>query len=144
MVSAVIAGISGELSEVFGDGYKVYTEDLTQDLHAPCFSVTCTSSVYKPMLGKRYSLVHSCIIKYNPVSKSGPQAECYEVSNTLFDALYHITAGGSSIIGTNMSCSFNEGALEFLVDYEVFCQAVEDADLMGTINLSFTQNKPKG
>jgi len=144
MVSAVIAGISGKLSEVFGDAYKIFTEHLTQDLHAPCFTVACASSAYKPMLGKGHSLVHSCIVEYMPESKISPLAECYEVSNNLFDSLSHITTGGLLVSGTNMSCSFNEGVLEFLVDYEVFCQAVEDVDLMQTINLSFAQNIPKG
>lgn len=43
MINKIIEGISLALSEEFGEDYKNYTEEVTQDLEKPCFFILCNT-----------------------------------------------------------------------------------------------------
>jgi len=135
MVNDIITGVSEKLKETFGDGYGIYTENEPQDFEEPCFYVACATSVSKPMLGARHSRTHSLLVKYAPESKTGPQAECNDISDDLYAALEHITVGGVLTRGANMNCSFDEGQLAFAVDYDVIVQEVHVSETMGAASL---------
>jgi len=139
MVNAIITGVSEKLKEAFGDGYRIYTENELQDFKEPYFNVACINSVYKPMLGARHSRTHSLLIKYAPKSKARPQAECYDISDGLYMALEHIAVGGVLTRGANMNCSFDEGQLEFAVDYDVIVQEVDDSEMMEEMSLTMNR-----
>ena len=139
MVNDIITGVSEKLKEAFGDGYGIHTENESHDYKEPYFYVACVTSVDKPMLGARHTRTHSFSVKYAPKSKTGPQAECNDISDDLYTTLQYITVGGVLTRGTNMNCRFDEGMLEFSVDYDVIVQEVDDSEMMEEMSLTMNR-----
>ena len=136
MVNDIITGVFKRINEVFEDECGIYTEHATQSLKEPYFYIACLNSVDRPMSGKRHLRVNVFSVKYFPKSKTEPNAECNTVSDNLFLALEYITVKGALVQGTNMNSKFVDGALEFMVEYSLFVQAVLENEPMETLTLT--------
>ena len=64
MVNDVIGAIAIALHAEFGDGYKIYTDNVEQGLERPCFFVADLTTILNPYLGSRSNNVCSFDVHY--------------------------------------------------------------------------------
>lgn len=118
-VNSIIDGICKALSEEFGDEYEIYTEEVQQDLTAPCFSVIMLKPSINQFLKNRYYRVNSFCIHYFP-SSDEPLQEIRDIQERLMDCLEYITVAADTIRGTNMNSEISDDVLLFFVNYDMF------------------------
>ena len=69
MLNDLISGISIKLNAAFGDGYKIYTNDVKQGLKEPCFFVAVLEPTRKQIIGRRIGMT---ILFALPISPDTP------------------------------------------------------------------------
>ena len=143
MVNDLIDGISVKLNQVFGDDYRIYSENVNQGLKEPCFFIAVLNPTQSQVIGLRYFKEHPFDIHYFPSSKDGGNQEIQDVASKLFDALEYITLlNGDLVCGTEMHYEKVNDVLHFFVKYNMFVhKQVEVADEMETLTVN---NNVKG
>lgn len=120
MINKIIDGICEALFQEFGEGYKIYTEEIKQGLKEPCFSVVLLAPGTSQFLGKRYYKTNPFCIHYFPKSQTEMKAEIYDVIERLNNCLEYITVDGDLTRGTEMNGEIIDGVLSFFVNYDMF------------------------
>jgi hypothetical protein len=120
MLQGIVDGISKKLSAVFGEGYKIYPEHVSQGMKEPCFFIQLVSQSSRRVMDRRFFREHQFCIRYYPKSRDEPRAECFAAQDALFPALSYITADGDLLRGTGMHGEFVDGVLNFFVDFNLF------------------------
>lgn len=133
MIDKIIEGISLALSEEFGEDYKKYTEEVTQDLEKPCFFILCSTPKNELFFNRKYFRPNIFCIQYIPTTED-IRAECNEVIERLFQCLEYIKVEGSLIRGTKMEPEIENGVLYFFLNYDFFVYKVDDTEAMGTLS----------
>lgn len=138
MINNLIDGISVKLNQVFGDDYRIYSENVNQGLKEPCFFIAVLNPTQSQVMGLRYFKEHPFDIHYFPSSKDGGNQEIQDVASKLFDALEYITLlNGDLVRGTEMTYEKVNDVLHFFVKYNMFVyKEVEVADEMETLNIN--------
>ena len=108
------------LNAEFGDGYRIYADNIEQGLQKPCFFISCTAQSSKPFPGRRYLWKNRFCIRYFPGDKSREKEECSETAQRLFLCLELLTVEGDLIRGTKMKGEITDGVLDFFVNYDMF------------------------
>jgi len=135
MVNELIDGISLKLNYTFGDGFRIYSENVTQGLQEPCFFISALNPSQSQIIGNRFRSLNPFVINYFPASLN-PNIEMHSMAIRLFDALEYITLNGDPVRGTRMHYSINDDVLQFFVDYNLFVlKHVIPADDMGTLTI---------
>ena len=119
-LNKIIDGVCKALSDEFGAGYEIYTEDIKQGLEEPCFSVRLISPSTTQFLGKRYYMTNQFCVHYFPKSKTAVNEECFDITDRLTSCLEYITVNGDLTRGTEMSSEIVDGVLSFFVNYDMF------------------------
>ena len=125
MINKIIDGISVAINSEFGDPYEIYTEDVKQGLHEPCFSILCLNPTSNQVLGKRYLRKNLFCIHYFP-SSDEKRSECHAVIERLIEALEIITVDGDLCRGTDMHGEVVDNVLSFFVNYDMFIYKVSE------------------
>ena len=120
MIDSIVEGISTALNKEFGDGYRIYADNIEQGFASPCFFVSCVNRTNKLFFGRRYFRENRFCIRYFPKDKSREKEECSEAAKRLFLCLELLTAKGDLIRGTKMKSEIVDGALNFCVNYDMF------------------------
>lgn len=132
MINKMIESISVALDAEFGDGYKIYAEEVRQGLKVPCFFIYCINPTYNLFLGKRYMRTNQFCIQYIPSSEE-KQEECYAVAERLYQCLEWITTDGDLVRGSRMNSESMDGILNFFLNYDFFVRRMEQLEQMETI-----------
>lgn len=142
MVNDLIDGISVKLNQVFGVGYRIYSENVQQGLKEPCFFIAILNPSQTQIIGNRYFRQHPFDIHYFPV-KQGNNKEIQDVAYKLLDALEYIPLlNGELVRGTEMHYEQVDDVLHFFVQYNMYVnKVIVPADDMQTIKVN---NKVKG
>ena len=121
MINSVIYGISAALDAEFGSSYRIYMEEIKQDLEELCFFISCINPSKKLFLGKRYSRQNMFCIQYFPETEKVRQ-ECNEVMERMYNCLEYIFLSDEEkpIRGTQMNGEIVENVLNFFVNYDFF------------------------
>lgn len=135
MINAIIAAISIALNEEFGDGYENLAEENEQDLHEPCFFISCPSPGMRQILGTRYERRNMFCIQLIPEA-GNKNEECRAAAERMFECLEYITVNGDMIRGTDMGYEITGGILNFFVNYNFFVYRVKDEEKMETLSSS--------
>lgn len=137
MVNNLIDGISVKLNQVFGDDYRIYSENVNQGLQEPSFFIAVLNPTQSQVIGLRFFKEHPFDIHYFP-SKDGGNQEIQDVASTLFEALEYITLlNGDLVRGTEMHYEKVNDVLHFFVKYNMFVhKQVEVADEMETLTVN--------
>lgn len=138
MIQKIIEGISKALSEEFGDGYTIYTEETRQNMKEPCFFVLCISPKHELFLGRRYYDEHEFCVHYMPADKLNYRKECHAVADRLNYCLERIDVDGS-LRGVKMSHEISDGVLLFFVHYNFFVYKPIDPVYMGTLKIDMKE-----
>lgn len=142
MINNLIDGISIKLNQVFGDGFRIYSEDVKQGLKEPCFFIAVLNPSKVNMLGKRSFRQHPFDVHFFPAVQDN-NAELQGMASDLYDALEWISLeNGDAVRGTNMNHEVVDGVLHFFVQYNMFIHKVEvPVDPMETLMVN---NNVKG
>ncbi len=124
MVNDLINGISKRIYETFGSDYKIYKENVEQNLREPCFMIRILKPMQFAKLPNRYLRQHSFVISYFPKSTNNANNEMYEVSEKLLSELEYIIVNQNDIDnlvrGTKMRYEIVDDVLHFFVNYDFF------------------------
>ncbi len=133
MLNEIIKGVSMRLSTTFGDGYKIYQDDVKQGLKRPCFFIAALKPEFSSLLGTRCINRNPLDIQYIP-SDPGKNAEMFSVAGDLGEALAFITLpGGDLLHGTKMNYEVVDGVLHFFVNYNLPMIRPRDETYMETL-----------
>lgn len=134
MINEIITGISLKLNEYFGDGYRIYKNDVKQGLKEPCFFIAVIAPSRTDQLGERWRMDIPFDVQYIPKAE-GDNAELYDVEGTLMDILSHITLpDGSSYRGRNISCEIVDSVLHVFVTYTAWLKHIADEVKMNKLD----------
>ena len=136
MINAVIYGISTALNTEFGSSYKIYMEEVKQDLKESCFFILCSNSARKLFAGKRYLNQNIFCIQYFPETENVYQ-ECNQIMERLYDCLEYIflSAEEKTLRGTQMNGKIVENVLNFFVNYDFFTYKTGEEETMEAIEI---------
>ncbi len=134
MINDIITGISLKLNEHFGDGYRIYKNDVKQGLKEPCFFIAVLAPSRTDQLGERWRMDMPFDVQYIPKAE-GDNAELYDVEVTLMDILSSITLpDGSSYRGRNIYCETVDSVLHVFVTYTAWLRRRADGILMNELD----------
>ena len=136
MINKIIDAICNALYEEFGGAYKIYTDNIEQDLKEPCFSVYCINPTKKQFIGKKYKISNLFMVLYFPKDHDEPSFEINEVTERLFNCLEYIKESEDVIRGTDMIPETVNEVLNFKVKYEFFTFESEKVDAMEELSES--------
>ena len=139
MINDIMNAISIKLHEVFGDGYKIYLNDVKQGLTEPCFLITVVDYSKEPLLDVRSKRILPFDVLFFP---SAGKSQCYEVADQMMNELDFITLlDGDMMHGTEMRAEIVDDVLHFFVNYNfIAIVEQEQEDSMETLNI---QNSTK-
>lgn len=129
MIEKIIDGILAALSEEFGSGYTLYTEEVRQGLKEPCFFVTCISPNVKLLRGRRYQHTNQFAVQYL-TNADEPRSDYNLAAERLFKCLELIMAEGNLMRGTGMEATVNDDVLTFTVNYNFFSYRANETPKM--------------
>lgn len=133
MLNEIIKGVSMKLNTSFGNGYKIYQNDVKQGLKEPCFFIAVLQPELSPLLGTRRMNRNPLDVQYIP-SDPGENAEMFSVAGKLVEALEFITLpGGDLLHGTKMNYEVVDGVLHFFVNYNLPMIRPRDETYMETL-----------
>jgi hypothetical protein len=137
MVNDLIDGISVKLNQVFGNGYKIYSEEVKQGLKEPCFLIVSLNPSSTQVIGNRYFRQTPFDIHYFP-AVIGNNEEINGVASRLFDALEYITLLNNDLVrGTEMHYEKVDNVLHFFVQYNLHIRkVVTPEDNMETLTVN--------
>ena len=136
MVNEIISGVSMKLNETFGDGYRIYQNDVKQGLMEPCFFIAVLEPLHRPYLGRRRQITTPLDIHFFP-EKNGDNKTMLEVADELFSALEYITTtdGEDMLRGREMRYSIQDSVLHFFVSYSVILNEHTAEDAMEELDV---------
>jgi len=142
MINNLIDGISIKLNQVFGDGVRIYSEDVKQGLTEPCFFIAVLNPSNDQLIGSRSFRQYPFDIHYFP-SVQGSNLELQTMASNLYEALETITLiDGDMVRGTRMNHEVVDDVLHFFVNFNMFIRKVEvPGDPMETLTVN---NNVKG
>lgn len=124
MINKIIDGISIKLNQVFGDGVKIYSEDVKQGLNEPCFFIAVLNPSQVNVIGNRYFRQHPFDIHYFPAVRDNNN-EPQGMASDLYEALETITLiDGDLVRGTKMNHEVVDGVLHFFVNFDMYVKKV--------------------
>lgn len=134
MINDLMTGISQAIRRKFPETtHSIYTEGTEEVMQVPYFYILCVSQSHKAKLDNRFSLDSSFAIQYFPKAGSN---ECWEVAEQLCGLLEEIFVDGSLVRGSNMGHKVENGALHFLIDYNLPMMYEKEAvELMGEVTI---------
>jgi len=118
LVKNIIAGISIKINSIFGDKYRIYTEEVKQNLKEPCFLIRCVASSVLPLMGNRKKQNNRFCITYIDNKDDTLSENIYNVQSLLFANMSFIeTADREKYYGINQNAEIIDGILRFFIDY---------------------------
>jgi hypothetical protein len=127
MINKVIDGISIKLNQVFGDNFKIYSEDVSQGFAEPCFFILTLNPKQTNLIGNRSLRQQLFDIHYFPAVQNN--TELQEKASDLFDAMEYITlVDGDLVHGTKMNYEIIDGVLHFYVSFNMIINKVTDPE----------------
>ena len=119
MVNDVIAAVSNSLYNEFGEEYRIYADNVEQNLVRPCFFI----NIIRPALLSgsigRDKMSVPLVIQYFPTG-IGKRLECYSVADRLFRCLKYSEYKDVVFRGTDIKFDINDDKLNFYVQYNFF------------------------
>lgn len=136
IVNEIVEGVSRRLNETFGDGYRIYQNDVRQGLLEPCFFLAVLAPSQQPYLGRRRKVTVPLDVHFFPEDE-GDNRELTRVGDLLFSALELIstTDGVDLFRGRQMRYEIQDGVLHFFVTYAVILNEIREEETMEILSL---------
>jgi hypothetical protein len=117
MVNTLLSGVSNQLFEQFGEGYRYYVEDVEQKLTKPCFTIDCITPLQRSRNRLQYDRTIPIVIHYFSNDKQNTKKDCYEKAELIVEALEYVPLNGTLIRGENISWQITDEVLQVFVTY---------------------------
>ena len=119
MIQEIIEGISSAIYEEFGDGYRIYDEEIKQGLKEPCFIISHVRTSHITEMRSLYTTNNLFWVQFIPKENGREKRECQAAAERLERCLKYITVGGDLVRGVDIHYEVNEGVLTFSVTYRM-------------------------
>lgn len=133
MVNDVIAAVSNALYAEFGKDYRIYADNVEQNLVRPCFFINIIRPTAIPTSIGRDKMSVPLVIQYFPTSV-GKRTECYTVADQLFRCLKFPEYKDVMFRGTDLKFDINDDKLNFYVQYNFFTVVKDTEEVINTID----------
>lgn len=133
MVSDVIAAVSNALYEEFGKEYKIYADNIEQNIVRPSFVINIVRPALLPSTIGRSKMSVPLVIQYLPTSL-GKRMECYAVADQMFRCLKYPEYNDVMFRGTDMKFDIDDDKLNFRVQYNFPTVVVDPDEVKPTID----------
>lgn len=133
MVRDVISAVSNALYDEFGDSYKIYADNVEQNLQRPCFYINTLRPTVLPGSIGRDILSVPLLIHYFPATV-GKRLECYAIAEKLFQCLKYPEYNDVMFRGTNLKFDIVDDNLNFRVQYDFFTVVQDTDEVKNTID----------
>lgn len=133
MVNDVIAAVSNSLYNEFGKDYRIYADNVEQNLVRPCFFINVIRPARLPGSVGRDKMSVPLVIQYFPTSV-GKRTECYSVADRMFTCLKYPEYNDVVFRGTDLKFDINDDKLNFNVQYNFFTVDVDPNEVKPTID----------
>lgn len=141
MINDLLKGIAVKLNALFGDGYEIYDNDVTQGLKEPCFFVAVVGPSRKREIGNYWRYINPFVITYFPRTP-GDNEELVQVADIMSEGLEFITLlNGDMVMGTYIHYELVDGKVQFFVHYNTRMTKQEDKAMMETMDLSINRKE---
>lgn len=131
MVNDIVSGVTKAIYDAYGDGCRIYTENVEQGLQEPCFFVALTSCDQTRIVGNRYQKNIAVCVHYFPKGKA-KKREMQDAAGVLYYVLERIAlSDGTMINGFWLHDEMADDVLHFFVTYRpiVMYQTEEEASM---------------
>lgn len=107
------------LHSEFGNDYKLYVEEVEQNVSKPCFSVGFLNPMVTASNLVRSVQTLPVVIHYFTAKENTFDAkkDCYDVAERLWQALEYLPVSDTTVRGYNISWEIVDGVLEFFITY---------------------------
>jgi hypothetical protein len=130
-INDIVTATSMKLYEAFGDGYKIYIDDVPQGFKAPAFLILFLSLEQKKQIGKRWHITTLFNVQYFP---SGGCSEASNMALKVQQALKEITLlNGSAMLGTGATSEIVDSVAHNFIHFNFFLQEQEEKIFMETL-----------
>lgn len=126
MVNDVISAVSNALYGEFGTDYKIYADNVEQNLTRPSFFINIVRPAIRERVMGRYHVSVPLVIQYFP-SEIGKRMECYTVADKMIHCLRYPEYKDVKYRGTDIKYDINDDKLNFYVQYN-FYAVIHDPD----------------
>lgn len=133
MVNDVIAAVSNAIYTAFGKDYRIYADNVEQNLIRPCFFINTIRPGTLPGSIGRDKMSVPLVIQYFPTTV-GKRTECYTVADKLFHYLKFPSYNNVTFRGTDLKFDINDDKLNFYVQYNFFTVVNDTDEVIDTID----------
>lgn len=116
----VIDGISIKINEIFGDKYKIYTNNVKQGLEMPCFFIKTLPSSRRKLIGSRYENTDNIVIHTMLEDREDIIEKLNDIADKLYNLEYITLLNGDMLKGYDMKTEISDKVLLFFVTYKYF------------------------
>ncbi len=127
IIDALIKALRTKFEE---DKYRIYTDNVEQDLVKPCFFIFNIELEQERKLNDRHEQIHSFTIDYMPESISEPNVECNDIIPDLLECLEYIELNDGLLQTFNIKCKTIDGVLHCFFEYDVTMTKIKEQTMM--------------
>lgn len=129
MINDVILGIVQALYNEFGEDFKIYINNINQDIELPCFKIELINTIRQPKLDT--SFIQNIYYDINYIAENGNDIiQLNDISERLFNCLEQIKMRDIYVRGENMSTTIVDEILHFQVSYNPYVYKVKEKDVL--------------
>lgn len=137
-INDVIDAVILALQEIFGDGYKYYPENVSQNMELPCFYVQYLNGREDYLVGNRYSSSSHFVVHGHVKDTLDKKEKLNEMSTSLYELEYIKLKNGDLIRLENRNSNIEDNIVIFYFDVNVHLikKKKEDSENMENINMN--------
>lgn len=117
MVNEMLNGISTQLYDTFGAGYKYYVENVEQKLTKPCFTIDSIMPLQRSRSRVLYDRTIPIVVHYFSNEKEKTKEDCYAKAELIVEALEYVPFHGALIRGEDISYQLVDDVLQVFITY---------------------------
>lgn len=130
VINPIIAGISIKINELFGDGYKIYDNNVNQGMEKPCFFINFLDGEESRQIGLEIrSYLDTLYFDITGFAENDDRATLNDMIDKLYDLEYIKLENGVLIRADKMKPKIEDDVLHFFIDYKVFVNKKDDESI---------------
>lgn len=130
VINPIIAGISIKINELFGDGYKIYDNNVNQGMEKPCFFINFLDGEESRQIGLEIrSYLDTLHFDITGFAENDDRATLNDMIDKLYDLEYIKLENGVLIRADKMKPKIEDDVLHFFIDYKVFVNKKDDESI---------------
>ncbi len=130
VINPIIAGISIKINELFGDGYKIYDNNVNQGMEKPCFFINFLDGEESRQIGLEIrSYLDTLHFDITGFAENDDRATLNDMIDKLYDLEYIKLENGILVRADKMKPKIEDAVLHFFIDYKVFVNKKDDESI---------------